>query len=132
LYATIGVLLAIVVVDRVIAGGSGRYNVNIASEIAGVINYFILTELARATTIYTAKGDYTKKTRAVITTVVDREELLRLKNFVTEIDSNAFMYVSPVSEVTGRGFSFEVRRKQSRIAKLRERALKGKNSSTKN
>lgn len=132
LYATIGVLLANVVVDRVITGGSARYNVNITSEIAGEINEFILTELARATTIYTAKGGYTKKSRAVITTVVDREELLRLKNQVTEMDANAFMYVSPVSEVTGRGFSFEVRRKQSRIAKLRARALKGKNSSINN
>ncbi len=132
LYATIGVLLGNVVVDRVITGGSARYNVNITSEISGQINDFILTDIGRTTTIYTAKGGYTKKTRAVITTVVDREELLRLKNFVTEIDSNAFMYVSPVSEVTGRGFSFEVRRKQSRIAKIRERALKGKKTSNKN
>lgn len=132
LYATIGVLLGNVVVDRVITGGSARYNVNITSEISGQINDFILTDIGRTTTIYTAKGGYTKKTRAVITTVVDREELLRLKNFVTEIDSNAFMYVSPVSEVTGRGFSFEVRRKQSRIAKIRERALKGKKASNKN
>ncbi|PMC79722.1 YitT family protein [Aerococcus viridans] len=126
LYATIGVLLGNVVIDRVITGGSARYNVNITSEISGQINDFILTDIGRATTIYSAKGGYTKRARAVITTVVDREELLRLKNFVTEIDSNAFMYVSPVSEVTGRGFSFEVRPKQSRIAKIRERALKGK------
>ncbi|MEY8369991.1 YitT family protein [Aerococcaceae bacterium 50-4] len=132
LYATIGVLLANVVVDRVITGGSARYNVNITSEVGGEINDFILTDLARATTIYTAKGGYTKKARAVITTVVDREELLRLKNHVTETDGDAFMYVSPVSEVTGRGFSFDVRRKQSRIAKIRERALKGKKSSHKN
>lgn len=132
LYATIGVLLANVVVDRVITGGSARYNVNITSELGGQINDFILTELVRTTTIYTAKGGYTKKPRAVITTVVDREDLLRLKNHVTEIDGNAFMYVSPVSEVTGRGFSFEVRRKESRLAKLRERALKGKGTRNKN
>ncbi len=131
LYATIGVLLANVVVDRVITGGSARYQVNITSEISGEINDFILHDIFRATTIYTAKGGYTKKPRAVITTVVDREELLRLKNFVTEIDSNAFMYVSPVSEVTGRGFSFEVRQKESSLTKIRERALKATNKAAK-
>lgn len=126
LYAAIGVLLANVVVDRVITGGSARYQVNITSEFGMEINDFILYEIVRATTIYTAKGGYTKKPRAVITTVLNREELLRVKNFIAEHDPNAFMYVSTVSEVSGRGFSFEVRRKQSRIAKIKERTLNRK------
>lgn len=124
LYAAMGILLGNLVVDRVITGGSARYQVNITSEKAVDINEFILHEIYRATTIYTAKGGYTKKPRAVVTSVVDREELLRVKNFVSEIDENAFMYVAPVSEVLGRGFSFEVRQKRSSIAKLRERAFK--------
>ncbi|RPA58677.1 YitT family protein [Aerococcus agrisoli] len=124
LYAAMGILLGNLVVDRVITGGSARYQVNITSKNYLAINEFILHEIFRATTIYDAKGGYTKQERKVVTSVVDREELLRLKNFVSEIDENAFMYVAPVSEVLGRGFSFEVRQKRSSIVKLRERALK--------
>ena len=44
--------------------------------------------------------------------VVSNRELARLKSVVTAIDPQAFMVLSEVGEVRGRGFSFEQERRR--------------------
>ncbi|MCZ0717267.1 YitT family protein [Aerococcus kribbianus] len=109
LYASIGILLNSQIVDKIMSGGNVKFQVTIISEHGGTINDFILTELHRATTIYNAKGGYTKAPRAVIITVINRSDMIELKRHLHEVDMRAFLYVSTVSEVTGEGFTYNIK-----------------------
>lgn len=110
LYASIGILLNSQIVDKIMSGGNVKFQVTIISEHGGRINQFILNELHRATTIYNARGGYTKAPRAVIVTVLNRQDMIDLKRHLHEVDMRAFLYVSTVSEVSGEGFTYNVKR----------------------
>ena len=63
----------------------------------------------RGTTLFHSQGGYDGKEGSTVLTVVDRRELSKLTELVTSIDPNAFMVVSQVNEVRGRGFTLPKR-----------------------
>ena len=66
-------------IDYAIAGSNRRIVMTIISAKAEEINEFINIEMNRGTTIYRAHGGYSTVERAVITTVVHRQEYIRIK-----------------------------------------------------
>ena len=94
-------------IDYAIAGSNRRIVMTIISAKAEEINEFINIEMNRGTTIYRAHGGYSTVERAVITTVVHRQEYIRIKEKIEHWDPNAFVYVSYVREAIGEGFSYE-------------------------
>ncbi|MEG0710797.1 MAG: YitT family protein [Niameybacter sp.] len=110
LYAALGVLITTTLIDYFISGFSvEKYMVIIPSEESLVqpITVYILEELGRGATKYNAEGAYSNKRKSVITTVVDRGEFIRLKEYVSQIDKNAFVTVQNLHEVMGEGFKLK-------------------------
>jgi uncharacterized membrane protein len=65
----------------------------------------ILKDMLRGVTALSGKGMYTGKEHSVLLCALTVTEVGQLKALVQEEDSNAFVIVSPVQEILGRGFS---------------------------
>ena len=107
LYGIIICILSSIVIEFVTPLGRRKMQVQIVSRHAVEIREMILGELDRGVTMLYGKTGYLREKRFVLITVVSSRELVRLKNKVQEIDPEAFLTVSVVSEVRGRGFSRE-------------------------
>lgn len=105
LYAMLSVIILGIAVDRFIQGFNVCKSIVIISSKNDEIAEFILKNLARGVTFFSGEGAYTKKGVKVLYTVVGRNEFIRLKNFIKEIDNNAFISVGEVHEVLGEGFN---------------------------
>lgn len=103
-YALLGIVMNGFIIDAAIEGFNLKVSVSIISTKSADIQDYIVNELERGATIYTAKGAYTMNDKEIITSIMDRKEFVRLKTHVKEIDSNAFVMVSNVREVLGEGF----------------------------
>ena len=49
-------------------------------------------------------GGFTEKDVSLLYTILDRRELIKLKNYIIELDKRAFITVGEVHEVMGEGF----------------------------
>jgi uncharacterized membrane-anchored protein YitT (DUF2179 family) len=50
------------------------------------------------------KGGYTKNDTYILYTVLSRKEFIKLKTYIKEVDTKAFITVSTAHEVLGEGF----------------------------
>lgn len=107
MYALLGAIINSTVIDKMISGFDIKYHITIVSDHAKEINDFILVDLYRGSTFYEAKGGYKGDQRMVLTTVVGKNDYVKLKEFIRKTDERAFMYVSKVAEVEGEGFTYE-------------------------
>lgn len=104
MYALLGVMLNSYVVDSVIEGLNICKQVTIISEKSDKIKEFIMGELERGVTVYSAKGAYTNEEKEVIMTVLGTKEFIKLRKYIKELDKRAFITISNVHEVLGEGF----------------------------
>lgn len=104
MYSLLGAIINSIVVDSTIEGMNLSKAVNIVSEYNEEIQKYIVDELERGATIYQARGAYTGNEKDVIVTVLDRKDFIKLKNYIREVDKNAFVTVNNVYEVLGDGF----------------------------
>ncbi len=106
----LGVMIALgssVVVDVVSPIGMRKTQVKIVSKKYREIRDMILDKLNRGVTVLYGQTGYLKEKCFVLLTIVGNRELHKLKNEVQRIDPEAFMTISVVSEVRGRGFTSE-------------------------
>ena len=80
-----------------------KYFTIISKNAEPICNY-INTELNHGATIYDARGAYTKDNKQAVMTVVKREQARSLRNYVHEVDPDAFMMITNSSEIIGKGF----------------------------
>lgn len=105
LYGILLVIIYTVLVDRVLLMGKTQMQIKIVSDKYEEINDMIHQKLDRGTTLYKTETGYLHKDGFAVMTVVSNRELPKLNQLVMEIDSKAFMVISQVSEVKGRGFT---------------------------
>ena len=77
----------------------------IITDKAGEISHQILTEMRRGATILPGKGAYTGQERSVLMVGLTVTEFAQLKALVARLDPSAFVIISPVKSIFGRGFS---------------------------
>ena len=65
----------------------------------------ILDEMRRGATVLSGKGAFSGEDRSVLMVALTVTETAHLKSIVAEVDENAFVVLSPVQGVFGRGFS---------------------------
>ncbi|MBE6878986.1 MAG: YitT family protein [Ruminococcaceae bacterium] len=88
-----------IVLDHFIFGSTLKKRVCIISKKHDEILEFILHELHSGATQYHAYGAYTDTMRMEINTIVDKTEYMKLINFVTKTDPDAFVTIYAVNEM---------------------------------
>ena len=104
LYGLLAVIINGVVIDNIIAGFKTKSEITIISEKNKEISKFILDDLERGCTFIKGIGGFTRKDTSILYTVLDRNEFIKLKNKIKEIDKNAFITSGEVHEGMGEGF----------------------------
>lgn len=104
-YGILLVLIYSVVLDKILFMGTAQTQVKIISGKYEEINREILKRLDRGTTFIHAQTGYMQNEQPIILTVISNRELVKLNQLVMEEDPKAFMVISHVNEVRGRGFS---------------------------
>ncbi|MGF0039310.1 YitT family protein [Peptoniphilaceae bacterium SGI.131] len=104
-YSIMAIIITTYILNRLLSGFNLKFSITIISSQLEEINRYINVDLNRGTTIYKAYGGYTKGERDILFTIVDRPQYVRIKKFVNDIDSNAFVFVNQTSEVIGEGFT---------------------------
>lgn len=104
LYAVLSVIILGIAIDNFIAGFNRCKEVTVISNKNKEISQYIMNTLERGCTLYNGRGAYTGKETEILYSVVGRNELIKLKKFIAEVDENAFITVREVHEVTGEGF----------------------------
>ncbi len=97
-------LLTSIVIDKISPIGMRRTQVKIVSARYEEIRQMILTKVSRGVTVLYGETGYLKADCRVLLTVISHRQLTTLKKEVEKIDPQAFMMISDVSEVRGRGF----------------------------
>lgn len=104
LFSLAGFLAKSFFIDTVIESLNLCKYFTIISKNAEPICNYINAELNHGATIYDARGAYTKDNKQVVMTVVKREQARNLRNYVHEVDPDAFMMITNSSEIIGKGF----------------------------
>jgi uncharacterized membrane-anchored protein YitT (DUF2179 family) len=92
------------IVDVIIEGTGYDKSVMIISEKHEQIKNKILNDMKRGGTYIKGKGMFKSDEKNIIMTVVNRREVVILKDFIRKIDPNAFVMVSDTNEIMGDGF----------------------------
>ncbi|MBR6801789.1 MAG: YitT family protein [Eubacteriaceae bacterium] len=107
LYGILLLIITSVMLDKVLLFGESKTEVKIVSERSDEIRNHILSKIDRGVTVLYGEGGYSKEKKDVILTVLSNRELAIVERTVHDIDPDAFVIVSKVTQVYGRGFSAE-------------------------
>ena len=105
LYGILLVFIYTIVLDRVLLMGQTQTQVKIISSKYDEINQMIVSTIDRGCTLIYTRSGYLKKEQPMVLTIVSNRQLGLLNQKISEIDPEAFIMVSRVNEVSGRGFS---------------------------
>ncbi len=105
LYGIVLVLVYSIVLDRLLMLGTNKMQLQIVSGKAEEIKKAIISEIDRGVTLLHGKTGYLEKETDILLSVVSNRELYKVEKLVHQIDKDAFVMISRVSEVRGRGFS---------------------------
>ncbi len=105
-----GVILLIgisVTLNKVLLFGTSKTEVKIVSRKSEEIRDAILSQIDRGCTVLHGEGGYLHEKTQLILSVVSNYELPRIERLARDIDPNCFLIISRVSEVWGRGFTYD-------------------------
>lgn len=91
-----------VAVDYFIDGFKKRKRVCIISDDYKEIQHYIIHDLKRGATLYTAQGAYDEKHRTELVTILAQQEYRLLLHYLHTTNKNVFVTVSTVNEVIGQ------------------------------
>lgn len=104
MFSMVGFLAKSFFVDSAIESLNRCKYFTIVSSNAEPICEFIHNELNHSSTIYHAEGSYSHKDKTVIMTVVNKDQAVKLRNYIRSTDEHAFMMITNSSEIIGNGF----------------------------
>lgn len=104
MYALISIFVSTKVVDSMLYGIDTGRMVMIISKKHEEISDQIINRLNRGATILKGMGAYSYADTNVIMCAVRKNEFIKLKAIVNEVDPSAFMVVNVADEVLGEGF----------------------------
>lgn len=104
MYAMIYMFIATKVIDLVQVGLNYSKSIMVVTDKPHVIAEDIIKNLGRGVTFFEAEGAYSKTTKKVVYSIVNRAQLSQVKEIIHKHDPAAFVTVGDVSEVVGEGF----------------------------
>ena len=105
LYGALLVMVYTIVVDKVLAMGDAQLQLQIVSDQADAIRQAILQDVDRGVTLLHGQTGYQQRETDVLFTIISPRERHRTEQLIRRIDPNAFIIISHVTRVSGRGFS---------------------------
>ncbi len=105
LYGVLLVMAYTLVVDKVMALGDAQLQLEIVSQHADAIRQAILQDVDRGVTLLHGQTGYYQNEIDVLFTIISPRERHRTEQLIRRIDPNAFIIISHVTRVSGRGFS---------------------------
>ena len=105
LYSVIALYVSTYTIDAILDGVDLAKMLFIISEKEEEISSAIQTRMIRGVTGLSGQGMYSRSDKIVLICTVRRQEVPKIKEIVKEIDPNAFVILSDVREVLGRGFN---------------------------
>lgn len=104
MYAIASVYLTSRWVNTILQGGSFSKGAFIISKKWQEIAYVLLEQADRGVTAFYGRGLYTNEEKEILLCVFTANELVKIKEIVSEIDKSAFVLVTDMAEVLGEGF----------------------------
>lgn len=92
LYGLVMVLLYTLTLNKTLLLGAGQMQLKVVSKKYGEISQAIQRQVDRGTTLFQSMGGFEQEQGCTVLTVVDRRELPKLTELVTEIDPDAFWW----------------------------------------
>ena len=107
LYGGLLLIVISVTLNKVMLLGTSRTEVKIISQKSPEIRDGILSQVDRGCTLLHGEGGYRQQQTEVILSIVSNHELPKIERLARSIDPACFIIVSRVTEVWGRGFSYD-------------------------
>jgi uncharacterized membrane-anchored protein YitT (DUF2179 family) len=107
MYTLVAVYVGARVIDFIQEGAYSARGATIISPKSDEIAKQILQKMDRGVTVLDGRGSFTGEKRDVLYCVVGRNEIVKLKNIINDIDPHAFVAVSAVHDVAGEGFTLD-------------------------
>ncbi|HID32473.1 MAG TPA: YitT family protein [bacterium (Candidatus Stahlbacteria)] len=104
LYGYLTLFISSKVIDLVLEGWSYTRGLIIITNKEREIGTLIIKKFDRGVTELSGRGLYTRKERPVLFCVVTKREIPLITREIKEIDNDAFVVVTEIYEVLGRGF----------------------------
>lgn len=105
LYGIVLVILTSLTLDKLLASGESRTEIEVISPKVEEIRQAVLNEIDRGCTLYYGESGYLREPLQILKVVVSVREIHRTEEFIKRIDPTAFMTLTRVSRVGGRGFT---------------------------
>ncbi len=105
LYGIILVVIYTMTMDKTLILGKAKTQIKVVSKKSDEIRRAILQDVDRGVTVMYGRTGYLGKDTEICLSIVSTRELAKAEKLVHEIDPEAFIIVSRVSEVKGRGFT---------------------------
>lgn len=104
MYGMLSIYILVKVSDAMLEGVKFGKMVYIISDDYKVIADKIMKDVNRGVTAISARGMYTDNEKNMLFCIVNKKEIVAIKDIVSHIDPRAFVIVSDVREVFGEGF----------------------------
>lgn len=105
LYGILLVFIYTAVLNKVLVLGQQKVEVKVVSEKVEEIRRAVLSQVDRGGTLLQSRTGYMLRETEMLLSVVSPMELGKVERLIHDIDPEAFLIVSRVSEVSGRGFT---------------------------
>lgn len=105
LYGILLILIYTFVLDRMLILGSSRTEIKVISSRIYEIRDSILQQVDRGVTLLQGEGGYLHNELHMLLSIISNRELVKVEKLIREIDPEAFLIISRVTEVRGHGFS---------------------------
>ena len=105
LYAIFYIVVLKIVSERVMLGSSNNKTFKIISHKYLDIQKFIQNELGHDVTLYDTVGVYGGEKEKLLMSVIPTNEFVLLKEYIKEMDKNAFIFITDTYDTGGKDVS---------------------------
>ena len=109
LYGILALILTTIVLNRVMLTGQSQIQLFIITELYEEVKEKMLKEIDAGVTMVHIETGYGKKQQQGVLCVIPKRKLYSVKELVQMVDPKAFITITQINEVRGRGFTLERR-----------------------
>ncbi len=104
MYSALTYYTAYKVIDMVLQGFEESKSIFIVSDKGTQIGDLVMNQMGRGVTYINAEGGYTGISKKMLYCVINRFEIMKIKEIVSQIDEDAFIAIEDVHEVAGKSY----------------------------